>query len=122
MIYQLRLPMIVNQMTGATVECLHAKPGDSLKMGSKLFDISVDLSSAFAQECPPISFFRIVMREAAWLRKLEVVPGKFSQLDEEMAIFSTSPDEDLDQPGARVVRTTVAGIVHHDRMWTGSQH
>jgi hypothetical protein len=121
MIYEFRLPKIVNQMTGATVECLHAKPGDNLKMGSKLFDISIDLSSAFAQECPPVSFFRVVMREAAWLRKIELAPGSFSQLDEQMAIFSTSPDEDIGESAARPVRTTVAGIVHHDGMWTGSQ-
>ncbi len=121
MIYEFRLPLIVNQMTGATLECLHAKPGDSLKMGSKLFDLSVDLSSVFAQECPPVSFFRVVLREPAWLRKLELVPGKFSELDEEMAIFSTSPDEDISEPPARAVRVTVAGIVHHDGMWTGSQ-
>jgi hypothetical protein len=50
-----------------------------------------------------------------------LAPGKLSELNEEMAIFSTSPDEDIDQPAARVVRTTVAGIVHHDGMWTGSQ-
>jgi hypothetical protein len=121
MIYEFRLPLIVTQMTGATVECLYAKPGDSLKMGSKLFDLSIDLGSVFAQECPPISFFRVVMREAAWLRKLDLAPGKFLQLEEEIAIFSTSPDEDINQPVTRPIRTTVAGIVHHDGMWTGSQ-
>ena len=58
MIYQFKLPLIVPQMSSAVIECLYAKPGDALKTGSKLFDLSVDLSSAFAQECPPISFFR----------------------------------------------------------------
>ena len=121
MIYEFRLPLIVNQMTGATLECLYAKSGDSLRMGSKLFDLSIDLGSVFAQQCPPISFFRVVVREAAWLRKLDLVPGAFSELDEALAIFSTSPDEDIDQPAARAIRTAVAGIVHHDGMWTGSQ-
>jgi hypothetical protein len=121
MIYEFRLPLIINQMTGATVECLYAQPGSSLKMGSKLFDLSIDLGSAFAQECPPVSFFRVVMREAAWLRRLDLAPGKVAQVDEVMAVFSTSPDEDIGEPAARVVRTTVAGIVHHDGMWTGSQ-
>src|SRR6266481_2664258 len=45
MIYEFRLPLIITQMTGATVECLHAKPGDAVKMGSKLVDLSIDLSS-----------------------------------------------------------------------------
>jgi hypothetical protein len=120
MIYEFRLPSIVTQMTGATFEFLHAQPGDAMKMGSKLLDFSVDLSSAFAQECPPISFYRVVLREKAWLRKLDLTPGQFCELDEVVAIFSSSPDEDLDQPIARAVRTTVAGIVHHDAMWTGS--
>jgi hypothetical protein len=122
MIYELRLPLIVAQMTGATVECVHARPGDSLKMGSKLIDLSIDLSSAFAQECPPISFFRVVLREAAWLRKLSAEPGQFCHLDEALAVFSTEPDEDLGASASRVVRITVAGIVHHEGMWTGSHH
>lgn len=120
MIYEFRLPLIVGQMSGATVECLHAKPGDALKMGSKLLDLSVDLSSAFAQECPPISFFRVVLREAALLRKLNVVPGQFCKVDELMGLLTTDPNEDLSLPPARTARTMVAGIVHHEGMWTGS--
>jgi hypothetical protein len=120
MIYEFKLPLIVTQMTGAAIECLHAKPGDAVKMGSKLFDLSIDLSSAFAQECPPISFFRVVLREAAWLRKFDVAPGQFCRLNEVMAVFSTDPNEDISQPAARSIRTTVAGIVHHEAMWTGS--
>jgi pyruvate/2-oxoglutarate dehydrogenase complex dihydrolipoamide acyltransferase (E2) component len=120
MIYEFRLPLIVKQMTGATVEYVHAKPGDAVKMGSKLIDLSVDLSSAFAQECPPISFFRVVLREAAWLRKFDVQPGQSIALNEVIAVFGSEPDEDISQPAARVIRTTVAGIVHHDAMWTGS--
>src|ERR1700693_4089162 len=102
MIFEFKLPLIVKQMTGATIECLHAKPGDAVKMGSKLMDLSVDLSSAFAQECPPISFFRVVIREAGWLRKLDLTPGQFCQWDEVVAVFSTEPDEDLSKPATRV--------------------
>jgi hypothetical protein len=120
MIYEFRLPRIVPQMIGATVECVHAKRGDALKMGSKLVDLSVDLTSAFAQECPPISFFRVVLRESAWLRKFDVELGRFSQLDEVIAVFSTDQDEDINQSAARQIRATVAGIAHHESMWTGS--
>jgi hypothetical protein len=120
MIYEFRLPRIVPQMGGATIECLHARPGDALKMGSKLVDLSIDLSSAFAQECPPISFFRVVLREAAWLRKFDVEPGRFSQLDEVIAVFSTDQNEDISQSAPRQIRTTIAGIAYHESMWTGS--
>ncbi len=120
MIYEFKLPLIVKQMTGATVEYVHAKPGDAVKMGRKLIDLSVDLSSAFAQECPPISFFRVVLREPAVLRTFDVKPGQHIALDKVLAVFSTDPNEDLTQPAARIIRTTAAGIVHHDAMWTGS--
>jgi hypothetical protein len=120
MIYEFRLSRIVPQMSGATIECLHANSGDALKMGSKLLDLSVDLSSAFAQECPPISFFRVVLREAAWLRKISLEPGAFCRLDDVIAVFSTDQSEDISLQPARSIRTTVAGIAHHETMWTGS--
>ena len=121
MIYELRLTEIVSQMTGATVECVYTAAGESLKLGSKLMDISVDLSSAFAQECPPISFYRIVLREPAFLRRFEAVPGQFITLDDQVALFSSTPDEPLDAAPARSLRFTIAGIIHHEAMWSGSQ-
>ena len=120
MIYEFRLPTIVTHMSSAVVECIHAEVGESLKMGHKLIDLSVDLSSAFAQECPPVSFFRIVLRESVWLRRLDVRPGHPCQIDELLAIFSTEQMEAIDQAPQRPVRTTIAGIVHHQGMWTGN--
>ncbi len=54
------------------------------------------------------------------VRKFDIALGQFCRPDEVMAVFSTAPDEDIDQAAARIVRTTVAGIVHHEDMWTGS--
>ena len=121
MIFDYRLTDIVPQMSGATIECVFAAEGDALKMGSKLVDLSVDLTSAFAQECPPISYYRIVVRETAILRRIEARPGDFVGIDSLVALFSTEPDEPLDQPAARALRVTVAGIMHHDGMLTGAQ-
>lgn len=106
-------------MSAAVVECLHAKVGSPLKIGHKLFDLSVDLSSAFSQDCPPISFFRIVLRENAWLRELRVVPGQSCRLGDVLAIFSSDELEPIDQLSQRPIRITLAGIVHHEGMWTG---
>jgi hypothetical protein len=121
MIYVFRLPTINPHMTGARIECFHAEPGSALKMGSKLIDVGVDLSSAFAQECPPVSFFRVVLREAAFLRRLDVARGQLCNLGEPIALFSTEPDEILAVEQAREIRFSVAGIIHHDGMWTGEQ-
>jgi hypothetical protein len=118
MIYDLRLPLINPHMQGATIEFIHAEPGP-LKAGAKLVDISIDLGSAFAQECPPISFYRLVTREAAWLAQTDLAPGQFLACGDLLATFTTEPDEPVAQPVARALRYTIAGIMHHDRMWTG---
>jgi hypothetical protein len=118
MIYELRLPLINPHMSGATIESVHSGPA-ALKAGAKFLDVSIDLGSAFAQECPPISFYRFVMRENAWLREINLSPGQFYTLGDLVAVFSSDPEESLDQPVARGVRVTVAGIMHHDGMWTG---
>jgi hypothetical protein len=119
MIFEFKLTAFVPQMHGATIECLHAQVDTELRNGSKLLDLSVDLSSSFAQDCPPISYYRIVLREPAWLRSLAVSPGKYCRLEEIIAVFSNAPDEDLSQPAVRPVRTTLAGIIYHEGMWTG---
>jgi hypothetical protein len=121
MIYEFRLPKINAHMTGATIECLFAQPGDGLKLGTKFLDFSVDLGSAFAQECPPISFFRLVLREPAYLRTLTVAPGQYCLIDDLLATLSTDPTEALGSSATRGVRVTVAGILHHNGMWTGNR-
>ncbi len=116
MIFEVRLPLIMPQMSAATVECLYVEPGEAVKMGSKLADLRVDLSSAFAQECPPVSYYRIVLRERAFVRSISATPGDLLEVDAPFVLFSTDPDEPLDPPATRPMRTTIAGIMHHDGM------
>jgi hypothetical protein len=107
-------------MSGALIECVHAQPATALKIGDKLFDISVDLSSAFSQDCPPISYFRVVLRERLWLRRLPLRPGDHCAVDGLLAVFSTEADEPDDGAAARQVRTAIAGIVWHAGMHSGT--
>jgi hypothetical protein len=107
-------------MAGARIECFYAEPGDAMKAGSKLLDLGVDLSSAFAQECPPVSFFRIVLREPLILRSWSVSRGAFCAVGDTVAVFSSEADEDATGEPARDVRFAAAGIVHHGGLWTGA--
>ncbi len=120
MLLELRLAEIVPGMSGATIECVHATAGDVLKPGAKLLDLSIDLSAAFAQECPPISFFRVILREPAVLRRIDAAPGQHCALGGVLALFSPSPEDPIDGPADRAVRLATAGIMHHSDMWTGS--
>jgi hypothetical protein len=111
---------LVTRMTGATLECVYVRTGEALRVGAKLFDISVDLSSAFAQECPPISYFRIILREPAHVHRLMFDAGQHIATGSLVAVFNSSQHQDLNQPAERQVRIATAGIMFHDGMWTGS--
>jgi len=121
-IFDFKLPLISPHMSTALIECLYASPGSVLKTGSKLLDLSVDLSSAFSQDCPPISFFRIITRENLVLRECRFATGQSCNVGDLIAVFGTTADEALDQPSQRGIRFTTAGIIHHSGMWTGNDH
>jgi hypothetical protein len=74
-------------------------------MGRKLVDLSADLSSAFAQEGPSISFIRVVLPKMAWFSKFEIELERFYRLNQVKAVLSTDEDEDFSQFAARPSRT-----------------
>jgi len=121
-IFDFKLPLISPHMSEALMECLYVAPGSALKTGDKLLDLSVDLSNAFLQDCPPISFFRIIMRENVVLREFRLARGELCKVGELVAVFSTIADEARDQPAQRGIRFATAGIIHHGGMWTGNDH
>jgi pyruvate/2-oxoglutarate dehydrogenase complex dihydrolipoamide acyltransferase (E2) component len=118
--HDLRLPKINPNMSTAIVECVYATPGAILKPGDKLFDLSVDLSSSFSQYCPPISYFRVVMREKLWLRETLVAPGDEVDIGALLALFSAEEGEPLEISPSRAVRVTTAGIAHHSGLWSAN--
>ena len=119
MLVELTLPLFNPEMTTALIERVYCAEGDELLLGAKLLDVSVDLSGAFAQNCPPISYYRMVLRDRLWLRKLLIAPGAHYEAGTQVAILSTEQDEPLGGPPARAARCMTAGIVYHDGMWSG---
>ncbi len=120
MIFEFRLPLISPHMSVALVECVYAAPGASLKAGDKLLDLRIDLTDTFAQDCPPVSFYRIILRENAVLRECRLGAGSPCKPGDLIAVLSTRGDEPADQPPQRSLRFATAGIVHHPAMWTGN--
>ena len=119
MLVDLKVPQFHPQMKAALIELVYCAEGELLVPGGKVLDLSVDLSAAFAQNCPPIAFYRMVLRENLWLRKLMVGRGDHAEAGEAVALFSTECDEPLDMPVARAARQMTAGIVYHEKMLSG---
>jgi len=119
LLYSLPIPKLTDHPAAMRVETLYPLPGARLLVGAKLADISMDLSGAFAQNCPPISFHRIVLREPCFLRAWLAQPGQVCAQGASIAIFSDAEDEPADTAIARPVRIMTAGITYHPGMWTG---
>ena len=118
MLLSLDLPLINPYADKASIRTVYAGVGDALVVGAKLLDLTVDLSSAaILHDCPPISHYRVVLRDRAWLRRLDVAAGQTVCVGQPVALFSTEPDEPLDGPPARPVRVTMAGVVFQSPPW-----
>jgi hypothetical protein len=117
----LKLPRINAYMTNASVDRIYVAEGERLNVGAKLLDLIIDLSAAAPHDCPPVSAFRIVLRDRAWLRRLAVAPGDDVEIGATIAQFSTEPDEPLDSEPARAVRVTIAGILGQSDWWSAGR-
>ena len=110
MLLSLTLPRITELMGTAQIDVIHAKLGALAPVGSKLLDLTIDLSAEAAHDCPPVSHYRLVLRDKVWLRRLDVAPGDTPDVGSALALFSTTADEPLEAPPQREVRLSIAWI------------
>jgi hypothetical protein len=113
----LTLPRINEHMITAVVRTIYPRINTALPLGAKLMDLSIDLSTVLPHDCPPISMYRIALRDRVWLRNLAVGVGDEIAVGTTLARFSTEPDESLDGDPARAVRVTIAGIIDPVDWW-----
>jgi hypothetical protein len=83
-----------------------------LRSGAKLLDLAVDLSAEFPQDCPPISYFRVILREPAVVRQLSVETGQDCEIGTELCLLTAGPDEPIDGQPTRDVRAVAVGIIY----------
>ncbi len=104
------------------IRALRANEGDELRVGGKLFDITVDLSEIALHDCPAVSHYRLAVRERAWLRRIEVKPGDDVPPRTIIATLSTDPNESLDGPPSREIRSMIAGILYQSDFWSAGPY
>jgi pyruvate/2-oxoglutarate dehydrogenase complex dihydrolipoamide acyltransferase (E2) component len=98
-------------MTSASISTIHVVPGTLVTAGAPVVDVMVDLSALAPQDCAPISHFRLALREAVWLRRLEVAAGDEVAVEGCIALLSTTEDEAGTGEAARPARITAIEIL-----------
>ncbi|HWF01313.1 MAG TPA: hypothetical protein VG248_16050 [Caulobacteraceae bacterium] len=116
-----KAPKLMPQMSQLVVETIYIAAGDELKVGQKLFDVTVDLGRQFSQSCPPVSHYRLVAREAGRVQRLCVVEGQARAGDDLLAVMSGELDAADEAGPRRPFRMASAGILSHPRMWSANQ-
>jgi len=105
------LPVLGPLMQTGVIVAVHVAEGSAVTPGTKLADVRVDLSTAAPQDCPPISYFRLVAWERGWLRRWLVQPGDTVPTGACLALITSAADEPTDQGAGRPLRLASAGIL-----------
>jgi hypothetical protein len=121
MLLDLRLPTIIPAMTTALIEVVYATTGCELKPGDKILDLTIHLGPAFAQDCPPITHYRLVARERAFVRELLIARGQPCAPGDRIALLATSEGDPPESAVGRPLRITVVGILRHAAMASSGQ-
>ncbi|MBV8424426.1 MAG: hypothetical protein JO349_04490 [Candidatus Eremiobacteraeota bacterium] len=111
------LPQIHPEMRSAVIQAIYVHEDALITRAGKFLDVSVDLSSVALHDCPAISFFRIALRDRAYVRSLLIARGDEVAVGTPMARLSTEPDEPLDGVPNRPARVTIAGILYQPDWW-----
>jgi pyruvate/2-oxoglutarate dehydrogenase complex dihydrolipoamide acyltransferase (E2) component len=110
-VLSLVLPRMAELESSVRLEKIYVVEGDQIASGSKLFELRVDLSAVAEQDCPPVTYFRVVSRERGWVRKAQAEVGKAYSVGDLLALVSTDPTEPIEGDAVRVLRTACAAVV-----------
>jgi hypothetical protein len=112
MLLALRWPELGRNMVHGTVHRVFVADGKSVDRGDALFELRIDLTDIAAQNCGPVSFFRIVAAESGWTRSVHVAAGEHCRIGDPLALLSTQADEPMHEDVvARGFRVSVVGVL-----------
>lgn len=112
------MPDFGGETVPARIEFISIKPGDNLAPGARLFDVCVDLSDSYGQDCPPVTYYRVISREAATVVGLRVEAGQLCEAGQIVAELEGRVGAAADPAAVRALRVTTAVILSHEAMWS----
>lgn len=111
MTIRLVLPATNEALGSARIDQVHIAAGQSLAPGARLIDFTVGLDAAASQDCPPITHYRMTLRESAWVGRVDVAAGQDVAVGDLLALLGAGPDDPLDTQAARTARVSMAAII-----------
>lgn len=111
MTIRLVLPATNEALGSARIDEVYIEAGQALALGSRLVDFTVGLDAAASQDCPPITHYRMTLREKAWVGRVDVEPGQDVAVGDVLALLSVNPGDPLDPDAVRTARVSMAAII-----------
>ena len=111
MLLKLELPVTNEALGTARIDAVYPAIGQELGPGARLFDFTVGLDAASAHDCPPVTSYRMVLRERAWVLRIDVAKGETAAAGAALALLGSGPGEPVDGEAVRSVRTSLAAIL-----------
>lgn len=108
----IRMPRFMPEFVSGTVRVVHAGAGMPVAYGTPLADIAVDFGGGQAFDCPPITYYRIMMGEGGRLAEHVFEVGREIAAD---AVVGTLEAEEDDV--ARDARLVVAAVLLETDWW-----
>jgi hypothetical protein len=114
----LNLPDFDSPEAAIAIVKFHVAEGDAVRPGSPLFDVRVQLTEGIAWDCPPISHYRVLSSEQAWVRHVAVARNVDTAIGTTVMMLSTEVGESLEAAATRVLRTATVSILQDPDWWS----
>lgn len=112
MTIRLVLPVTNEELGTARIDDVHIAAGVLLAPGARLFDFTVGLDAAAAQDLRLlVTHYRMTLREKAWVGRVDAMAGQDAGVGDVLALLAADQGDPLDPEGARNARVSVAAII-----------
>lgn len=111
MLLSLLLPNTNEGLGRARIDAIYPAVGDALEPGARLFDFTIGLDAASEFDCPPVTSYRMILREAARVHRVDAEPGQMLAAGEALGLLVSGADAALDGEPQRGARVSVAAIL-----------
>ena len=111
MLLKLVLPVANEALPTARIDAVHISSAQQLMPGARLIDFTVGVDAGTIHDCPPITHYRMTLRERASVVRIDAAEGESLAAGATLALLATEPGDDAATDPVRSARVSVAAIM-----------